>query len=460
MTFEELRKKHPTFTYEGFETLEEAGNLKVNFNFFVSPDIYFKPELVFPNLSLKDLQTLGEKACRNCLFHLGLIEILSYWKATCSPQIILKAGFLNEEQISWWQDLLISGLGEFFYTNQIDFRDKNLVSFKVESSVSFPPFSAPTKKKDLILFGGGKDSVVTLDIFQKSGQDFTALLLVPTQAAQEIVEKADCQSIVVSRTLDLKLLELNQRGYLNGHTPFSAYLAFLGIAVGAFYDFDQVIVSNEASSNEGNVFWLGQEINHQYSKTYQFENLFRSYCQKYLASSISYFSFLRPLLELQIAALFSKIPAYHQIFRSCNKGSKTNSWCKNCPKCAFTFLILYPFLGEKTIEILGENLLERKDLIPVFEGLLQSGNEVVKPFECVGTREEVKAAFYLGIKNLKEQNLPLPEIYAYFKDQIFQEPDLSQKTKKLLKSWNQENNLPQSYQNLLKNVLKEVAYET
>ena len=403
MNFNELRGEHPQFIYEGFQILEEGKNLKVTFDFLITPDIRFKPEIIFPNVSRKE-------GLENLVFNLGMIELISYWKAACPPEIIIKAGYLDEVQISFWKNLLIKGLGEFFYTNQIDFTINDLVHFVILNEVKDLPRmrdsnelrdSSPAKPvqndkieltdRDLILVGGGKDSAVTLEQISNSGKDFNCLILNPTKAALDIAQAGGCKNpIIIKRTIDTKLLELNKMGYLNGHTPFSAYLAFLGTLAGVLYDYQNIVVSNEASSNEGNVRWMGQEINHQYSKTSEFEKDFRDYCEKYLAPT-NYFSYLRSKGELEISELFSKMEKYHKLFRSCNKGSKQGIWCGECPKCISTFITLYPYLGEKTVEIFGKNLLKDEKLKPVIEGLLGKNN-LVKPFECVATYGEIKKA--------------------------------------------------------------------
>ena len=108
-------------------------------------------------------------------------------------------------------------------------------------------------------------------------------------------------------------------------------------------------LSNESSANESNV--QGEKINHQYSKSFEFENDFRKYYNKYLKRNVEYFSFLRPLNELQIAMAFSKFEKYHTIFKSCNVGSKGAEWkwCCNCPKCLFVYIILSPFLYKQKL---------------------------------------------------------------------------------------------------------------
>lgn len=403
MTFEEVRQKHQQFIYEGFEILNEENKLKIHFNFGVSPDIKFRPEITLP---IPDQQ----QNLDNLVFNLGMVELISYWKAACPAEIVIKAGYLNNEQIKFWKKLLVKGLAEFFYINKIDFTKDDLVKFKIDSKKKFPCFDEKLNDRDLILIGGGKDSAVTLDNLSKTGKEFSCLLLNPTEAALKISKAGGCPNpIIIKRTIDPKLLELNKKGYLNGHTPFSAYLAFLAILAAVADDYNNIIVSNEASSDEANIEWKGQQINHQYSKTSEFEKDFRTYCQKYLSSDVNYFSFLRNLGELQICKLFSKMEKYHQIFRSCNKDSKTENFCGKCAKCVSTYLTLYPFLGNKTKEIFGTDLLSSKSLIPIVKMLLKK-NTAVKPFECVATVEEIKAAISLGRERAKKDGQKIPNV--------------------------------------------------
>lgn len=421
MNFEEIRKKHAQIVYEGFQILHEDGNLQVTFDFLLTPDIQFKPVVVFPNVSKDRLKEIGPAVLENLVFNLGMVELISYWKAACPAEILVKAGHLDESQIAFWKKLLIKGLGEFFYTNQIDFTVQDLfnVTSYLVTRLGYVPggsdrtpevFQNNLQDRDLVLVGGGKDSAVTLDELCKSKRESKSFLLNPTVAAMEIVKCAGSKEpIIVDRIIDAKLLELNKQGYLNGHTPFSAYLAFLGTFASILYDFKNIVVSNESSSNEGNVFWKGQEINHQYSKSKEFEEDFRDYSKKYLSSSSNYYSYLRSFSELQISEKFSKMEKYHKLFRSCNRGSKQGIWCGKCPKCVSTYLLLYPFLGKKTAAIFGRDLLEDESLSPLVRGLLRENNQV-KPFECVATVEEIKTAIDLGVKKAKKDGRKIPPV--------------------------------------------------
>lgn len=408
MTFEQLRQKHQQFIYQGFKILHKDESLKIIFDFLITPDIKFNPTIVFPKVSKKRLEEISPKVLEDLLFNLGMIELISYWKCTCSPEIIIKAGYLDKDQIKFWKNLLIKGLGEFFYTNKIDFTRDSLVNFKSNSHLkSGKLFNKSLQDRDLILVGGGKDSVVTLDSIKNSNRDFNYLMLNPTKASIKITEISGCKKpIIIKRIIDPKLLKLNQLGYLNGHTPFSAYLAFLATLAACLYDYKNIVVSNEASSNEGNIRFHGQIVNHQYSKSFEFEKDFREYSKKYLSTNSSYYSFLRSLNELEIARKFASLKKYHKIFRSCNLGSQLDGiWCGECSKCLFSYLILYPFLGVKLKAIFGKDLLNDESLSEIMEELLQVSGKF-KPFECVGTKEEIQYALLISIINSNDRNLP------------------------------------------------------
>ena len=111
---QELREKHPRFVYESFESKERNDKLQVRFQFLLEPNVVFSPEVILPSN-----QSLDKKELDNFVFHLGLVEMISYWKTACSPEIFVNAGQLTNQQITWWHDLFINGLGEFFYHNKI-----------------------------------------------------------------------------------------------------------------------------------------------------------------------------------------------------------------------------------------------------------------------------------------------------------------------------------------------------
>ncbi|XOB40869.1 MAG: hypothetical protein ACKKMW_02265 [Candidatus Nealsonbacteria bacterium] len=457
-----LRKKYPKFVYVGYSYKISNNNLEIFFDFKIEPDIVFKPKITIENINKNNLEKIGKSVLNNLVFNLGLIETISYWKATCSEEIEIRAGSLNKEQIRWFKDLITNGMGQFFYENKLSFKivDSLKIISKNNRVKDSEIFKQKLSNQILIPIGGGKDSIVGLEILKKSKCPLTCFSLNPTDNAKKILKVGGCKEpIIVKRKIDPKLLELNRKGFLNGHTPFSAYLAFLTILIGVIYDYKYIAFSNERSSNEGNVKYLGKTINHQYSKSFDFEKKFRNYSKKYLAQDIEYFSFLRPLYEIQIAALFSKyFNKYGNLFLSCNEAYKTYSgkrrpikkWCGKCSKCLFVFSILYPFIEtKKLIEVFGKNLFESKELVGLMKELI--GESKFKPFECVGTKKESLVAFYLSLKKAKKEEKKLPYLLKYFeKYTLAKRSGLKKESENIMNSWNKEHVLSKRFTKYLK----------
>lgn len=437
--FGQLRKQFPVFVYKNYQyTLAETGiDIKFSFAFqdAEGQDVYvFSPELNIPRRKFYHPDTLSPQGLDLLVFHCGMVELISYWKAACSPTVRVEAGFLDAEQTAWFKKLYYKGLGEFFYLNGIE---TSLGSFmEILCTGKADPMErvrfSDTQNGILVPVGGGKDSVVTLEIL-KSTAAGSANTLHPMVINMRGATRNCCvqagfdeeNCAVVNRSIDPLLLQLNHQGFLNGHTPFSAMLAFTSLLVSALSGCRHIALSNENSANESTVGEGTDGANHQYSKSLEFENDFRAYVQKYLGENFNYFSFLRPLSEIGIARLFASYPLYHGVFRSCNAGSKTDSWCGACPKCLFAFIILAPFMGiEKCSRLFGKNLLDDLSLKKFLEQLC--GFEKVKPFECVGTRSEVNWALQklapLADKNrLLEYYFSLPQSRAAQPDSLLEE---------------------------------------
>ena len=447
----ELRQRHPRFVYESYDLKHSDGNLNVQFHFTLEPGINFVPKITIPSA-----EGIDDVGVENFAFHLGLIEAMSYWKAACSPELLVRAGKLTEQQISWWHNLFIHGLGELYYKNGIDFTPSDFLTIVSEGDKLSAPRTSSTSSGDLFLVGGGKDSAVTLELLKDTKKRRGALILNPIQSALDNARTAGVEDpLVVKRTIDPTLIDLNKRGYINGHTPFSAYLAFLGVFVASLNDFESVIASNERGASEGNVTYNGIEVNHQYSKGVDFEKLFREYGKNYLASDIEYFSFLRPLYDLQISKLFSEYSTEHyQTFKSCNVGQKENAWCGECAKCAFVYLSLFPFIPmDQTREIFGEDYFRKEKIGSFITDLVGLGDE--KPFECVGTVDESRLAVALSIKRYREEGIEPPPLLM----QLVQKLGIDEKTtvavlqQRISQEWGQENFLPTEYARILKNAL-------
>jgi len=72
-----------------------------------------------------------------------------------------------------------------------------------------------------------------------------------------------------------------------------------------------------------------------------------------------------------------------------------------------------------------------------------------KPFECVGSRDEVNFAITQAIKNRENEGLPLPYMFGYYKTtELWQE--YKNKENPLHTYYNETNNLPEEFARIVK----------
>lgn len=411
--YNQLRQSHPFISYETHSFSINNDNIEIIFHFNLSGVISFTPTINIPLRDFYNTENLSVEKLESIVFSIGMVEIISYWKAACPPQIIVKQYSLSEDQKLWWKKLYYYGLGEFFYLNSINVDIDDFVDIVCEGEKTVGKNSFVLSNSYIVPVGGGKDSAVTIELLKAAGKDIIPFILNPRGASIETIKTAgfnEADIIIVNRKIDNELIKLNEKDYLNGHTPFSALLAFISVLMAAVSGKKNIALSNESSANESTI--TGQKINHQYSKSYEFESDFRDYISRYICEDINYFSLLRPLREIQIAKLFSEYNKYFDVFKSCNAGSKTDTWCCKCAKCLFVYIILSPFISRKQLmTIFGKDLLDDKELLYYFRQL--TGEDKIKPFECIGTVDEVNIAICMTIS---QYGCNLPFLLSYYKD--------------------------------------------
>ncbi|MEA2264737.1 MAG: UDP-N-acetyl-alpha-D-muramoyl-L-alanyl-L-glutamate epimerase, partial [Solirubrobacteraceae bacterium] len=256
--------------------------------------------------------------------------------------------------------------------------------------------AAAEPRRVLVPIGGGKDSVVALEAVRRSGCEVALFSVGDPPAIAGTARVAGLPHLVARRRLDPGLAGLNRSGALNGHIPITAIVACVAVLTAALHDFDAVAMANERSASHGNVRWEGVEVNHQFSKGFPAERLLRAAVAE-AVDGVDVFSVLRPASELAIARAFARLEPYHGVFTSCNAifrldpARRASSWCGDCPKCRFVFLVLAPFMVPADLAgVFGRDLLDDEDQFPGFALLTATGG--YKPFECVGEEEESLAA--------------------------------------------------------------------
>lgn len=330
------------------------------------------------------------------LFSLHLIIGISYYKAFCPREITVSSGALSAEQARFWNIVYTKGLGQFFFENRIDFR--GLINFPVTQHVSATPLEAPRTGRCLVPLGGGKDSLVTCALLKKNNRAYDVFTFGSHATLAPQIAQLNVTEVNVTRTIDPQLLKWNEEGALNGHIPISAIFSWVSLLCAAVDGYQYVLLSNENSANVPNVDYLDMGINHQWSKSFEYEHMLQEYVRTCITPDITYCSVLRQFSEVAITRLFvENCSQYFSLFTSCNKNfaitkKAEERWCGECPKCAFVFALLSAFIPKtQVVDIFGKNLFADEKLLDLYRELF--GVKNFKPFECVGTPDEIIFAF-------------------------------------------------------------------
>jgi len=320
----------------------------------------------------------------------GLLHIaagISYYKAFLPPEIQTEFN-LTKAEAAFFDAFYLNGLGEFAIRNKLNLQGS--IHFPANAQVERAPITLNLPYSALIPIGGGKDSCLTTELIKQSDLPAETIAVGDAEPITNCMRLSGLPERLITRKISPNLITLNQSGTIyNGHVPITGILAFVLWAAAVLYDKKYVVMSCERSANVGNLKQGELEINHQYSKSFAFEQDFHKITQT-VTPDFLYFSLLRPLSEIHIAKLFSELcSAYFSVFTSCNRAFKLDKtkrlthWCGICDKCRFVFLILAPFMDKKTLlGIVGQNPLNDEAQLDGYRELL--GLSGHKPFECVG----------------------------------------------------------------------------
>jgi hypothetical protein len=321
---------------------------------------------------------------------------VSYFKTAAPPAVACESGEPWPGAADLLEALYSEGLGEFAHVNGLPALPRPRFARAPSSPAAAPRAWADSPQHVLVPVGGGKDSAVALEIVRRSGIDLALFSVGDAPPIARTVAVAGLPHLLARRRLDGGLARLNREGALNGHVPVTAIVSCVALLSAALNGFDAVAMANERSASAGNLAWDGVEVNHQFSKSLRAELLLRGALAG-IEGAPEIFSILRPASELAIARAFARMGQYHGAFASCNAifridpALRAASWCCDCPKCRFVFLVLAPFSEPTHLrEIFGRDLLDEEEQFEGFALLTATGGH--KPFECVGEEQESIAA--------------------------------------------------------------------
>jgi hypothetical protein len=353
----------------------------------------------------RDWDAPGVDAAVRLLF---LLAGVSYYKTVAGPVVDLGDHRSTEAERRFLRRYYLHGLGEFAYRNGLDLSGLTVAGPEGDAA---PTAAQETDDagatRPLIPFGGGIDSIVTVDAL--AGAHAEAALCVvhpPGQRFAAIEEPAAVTGLPVvriERAIDPLVTRSAELGFLNGHVPVTAIITAAALVAAALDGRDAVVLSNEWSASVPTIVADGVPVNHQWSKSEEFERALADVVRESIGPRPHVFSYLRPRSELWIARRFADLTRFHESFRSCNRAfhqdpaQRLDHWCGTCDKCCFVDLVLAPFMEEAALARVfdGREPLAKADNAATFERLLDLGRDP-KPFECVGDTDECRAAVTLA----------------------------------------------------------------
>lgn len=409
-------RRGAAFRYEGYDLDPDARRLTCRYSL---DGRAFAEVVTFPTGDRWDDPAVD--AAARWVF---LLAGVSYYKTAAPPTIELPTTPLRAAERDFLRDVYLDGMGEFAYRNGLDLGDLRIEAPPIgphaeagsdaDQAVGTGPNAG---KRPLVPFGGGIDSIVTVELVRRLAD--TALFVVsrPGDRFAAIERPAAVTGFPVvraERAIDDQVLRSAELGFLNGHVPVTGIISAIGVLAAVLDGRDALVMSNEWSSSVGNLDVGGRVVNHQWSKSLAFETGFRGVLGRTLGTAVDYFSRLRPYTELFVAERFAALGDYHHTFQSCNRGFhidpalRLDHWCGRCDKCAFIDLILSPFLpASRLSEVFGgREPLDDLDLLPRFQALVDTSG-ALKPWECVGEVNECRAAVALAAERPDRRATPV-----------------------------------------------------
>ena len=404
-----------TFRFVACDFDAASGTANLSYAFDEGPTL--TERIVFPDVPA--LSAERTTAFAQALRLLHLTAGVSYYKAGIPAELRVETGALDSDTKAFLHELYFHGLAEFAYQNKLDLSERLRFSASHPGTSRDPFFGANKSNMDsglrrndeqkaaslnlsrrtLLPIGGGKDSLVSVELCKSLGEPATAVWIGDSALIAACAERTGLPRLNIKRHIAPELFEYNRQGAWNGHVPVTAINSAILVCAAILYGYDAIAFSNERSASSATLEYLGRQINHQWSKSIDFERLLREQIHAHVAADLDYFSLLRPWSELAVAREFARHSQYDAVFSSCNRNFRilgehpSDRWCGQCPKCHFVFLALAPFVAKpRLLKIFGRNLLDDVALAPGFDALLEYQDH--KPFECVGEGRESRAAMY------------------------------------------------------------------
>jgi hypothetical protein len=392
-----------TFNIENWLISENRHSIE--FNFSCSKYGKFSEVVTFPTRIAENVSANFESLLDVTAFIVGI----SYYKCAAAPKLV-SSFKIRKSGYELINAVYNEGLGEFFARNKLPYPNCLELDVEIESgsSAESKRFPSTDETQPIVAFGGGKDSHAAIELIERTGRKPQLVSVALSDTVETTLQSMALENVrFIRREIDPNLLHLNNQGIvLNGHIPITAINSALLCLLAMIEGKNWVVFANERGASQPTTTYLDQEVNHQYSKSLGYENLFRNVLSDMTDNTLEYFSILRPFSELWIAAFIAREAGDRgRILASCNRnfvfsGSAVletgQRWCGRCSKCIYTAIIMAPNMKvSQFCDMFGENLLDDTKNIGFARDLCGLGT--AKPWECVGDLQDTLAAMhYLG----------------------------------------------------------------
>jgi hypothetical protein len=384
-----------------------------------------------------DLKSRDPKVIDAILTNIGMAFIPSMFCLGNFRDVQVDALPLDESSRAFFEDIFLKGLGEWHFREGLPVAQRIRIT-STNSSAPHRAHATNPEERALLLNGGGKDSAVAVEVVKRLGMPFHWLTIDPNPTRRSVIRLSGHDHAIEMRVeFDPALREASR---YERPDPWLILYSFVSLLPAYLQRCKYVFVANEYSANFGNIKADGLEVNHQFCKSHEYEAALDRYVKSHIITDVSYLSLLRPLYELRIGRLFANFPQYFGSFISCNVGLNAGRWCKECAKCAFISICLAPFVSPEQIAgIFGENPLDRNAIRSWIVDLTVGK---MKPWDCVGTREECTLALALTLAkypNRDFQGWPGRQLL----EKCCRDVDVTAYRKEYLESFNEPHLLPE-----------------
>ena len=372
----------------------------------------FEERVVFPDST--PLSELDDELREGLGVLAALAMGTSYFKAAPAQTVSVESA-LTAPARDIVEKLYGPGLGEFYVRNNLSYPPQIKIVAAEADAARFP--REINNDRAVVAFGGGKDSHVASAILNEANiKSERVSVILSDQVGARLQSMSETPVTLIKRCIDPKLIDLSRAGKaLNGHVPITAINSIVLGLYAAMTGAGWVVFANERAASEPTMHIDGHAVNHQYSKSLEFEDALKVGFEA-VAAPFTYFSILRPVSELWTGHyIANRASAALEIFASCNRNfvfagpsvlQDGQRWCGRCAKCVYTSVLLAPFLSpERHQTVFQSQPLHNPENMTFLREI--AGLTDAKPWECVGERREVASALLALADHAEWKDVPL-----------------------------------------------------